>query len=94
MGADIVKVAYTGSESSFRKVLKGCPIPVMIAGGEVYETEREFLEAVFFANKAGAAGVTIGRNVFEHKAPDKMARAISSIVHLKKNVDEALKLLQ
>ena len=94
MGADIVKVSYTGSESSFRKVIKGCPIPVMIAGGEVYETEREFLEAVSGAIKAGAAGVTIGRNVFEHKKPELMTRAISSIVHEKKTVNDALKFLK
>lgn len=94
MGADIVKVSYTGSESSFKKVIKGCPIPVMIAGGETAANERDFLESVYSAIKAGASGVTIGRNAFSHKNPAKMAAAICAIVHHKKNVTEALRLLQ
>ncbi|HPN30116.1 MAG TPA: 2-amino-3,7-dideoxy-D-threo-hept-6-ulosonate synthase [bacterium] len=93
VGADIVKVSYTGSESSFKKVIKGCPIPVMIAGGEFIDSEKEFLEVVSSAIKAGAAGVTIGRNAFEHKTPEKMVRAITAIVHQKKSVNEALKIL-
>jgi len=93
MGADIVKVSYTGSESSFKKVTRGCPIPVMIAGGDVYSSNREFLETVAAAIKAGAAGVTIGRNVFEYKMPHKMVQAITAIVHKKQNVAEALKIL-
>ncbi|HON56075.1 MAG TPA: 2-amino-3,7-dideoxy-D-threo-hept-6-ulosonate synthase [bacterium] len=93
MGADIVKVSYTGSESSFKQVVKGCPIPVMIAGGETQANERDFLECVYSAIRAGASGVTIGRNAFSHKNPAKMTAAICAIVHQKKSVNEALKLL-
>jgi len=93
MGADIVKVSYTGSTASFKKVVKGCPIPVMIAGGDIFSTDEEFLEVVQSAIKAGASGVTIGRNAFAHKTPDKMVKAICSIVHENKTTKEALKIL-
>jgi predicted phospho-2-dehydro-3-deoxyheptonate aldolase len=94
MGADIVKVSYTGSESSFRKVIAGCPIPVMIAGGEKNDSDEEFLESIYCAIKAGAAGVTIGRNAFAHKTPKKMVKAICSVVHQGISVKDALKILK
>ncbi|OGH63139.1 MAG: fructose-bisphosphate aldolase [Candidatus Lindowbacteria bacterium RIFCSPLOWO2_12_FULL_62_27] len=94
MGADIVKVQYTGSVETFRKVVQGCPIPVLIAGGEKMETDTEVLEMMHGAMQAGARGASIGRNVFQHKDPVKMIRAISAIVHDKKSVKEAEKSLR
>jgi len=81
LGADIVKVNYTGSPESFREVVAGCPVPVVIAGGEKVETEAELFQMVAGALKAGAAGVSIGRNAFQHKDPQGMMRAISKMVH-------------
>lgn len=94
MGADIVKVQYTGSVSTFKRVVEGCPIPVLIAGGEKMETDVEVLEMMHGAMQAGARGASIGRNVFQHKDPVKMIRAISAIVHDRKSVKEAEKLLR
>ena len=94
MGADIVKVSYTGSEESFGEVVEGCSIPVVIAGGEKMNSDREILEMVKGSINAGGAGVSIGRNVFQHKDPKKMVQAISSIVHDKKTVEEALSILE
>ena len=93
MGADIVKVSYTGSPDSFHEVVQGCSIPVVIAGGEKMESDREILEMVKGAIDAGGSGVSIGRNVFQHKDPVKMVKAISSIVNDGKNVDDALAIL-
>lgn len=94
MGADIVKVSYTGSVETFKEVVEGCSIPVVIAGGPKMDSDREILEMVKGAIEAGAAGASIGRNVFQHKNPTKMVRAISSVVHDNMSVEDALKLLE
>lgn len=93
MGADIVKVSYTGSSESFRKVVAGCSVPVVIAGGPKMDSDREILEMVKGSIDAGGAGVSIGRNVFQHPAPSRMVQAISAIVHDGSGVDAALKML-
>jgi len=81
LSADIVKCNYTGSIDSFKEVVEGCPVPVVIAGGEKMETETQLLTMVEHALKAGAAGVSIGRNAFQHKKPEKIVEAIGMIVH-------------
>jgi predicted phospho-2-dehydro-3-deoxyheptonate aldolase len=81
LGADIVKVNYTGSPESFGEVVRGCPVPVVIAGGEKMETDEEVLDMVRGSIEAGGAGVSIGRNVFQHDDPETMVRKISEIVH-------------
>lgn len=81
LGADIVKVPYSGSSESFREVVQGCFVPVVIAGGEKMDTDEDVLRMVNGAMAAGAAGVSIGRNVFQHQNPTKMVQAIAGIVH-------------
>jgi len=93
MGADIVKVSYTGSVESFREVVQGCSVPVVIAGGAKMNSDREILEMVKGAIDAGGAGVSIGRNVFQHAHPRKMVRAITAIVHHGATVAGALEQL-
>jgi predicted phospho-2-dehydro-3-deoxyheptonate aldolase len=94
LGADIVKVVYTGSTESFREVTSGCPVPVVIAGGQKMDTDRAILEMVAGALDAGAAGVSIGRNAFQHETPDKILRAIGGIVHENASLDDALAILE
>lgn len=100
LGADVVKVNYTGSPETFSEVVAGCcgnrphGIKVVIAGGEKMETDREILEMVEGALQAGAAGVSIGRNAFQHAHPDKMVAAIVGLVHGGLSVDQALEGLQ
>ena len=55
LGADIVKVSYTGSVESFRQVVAGCPVPVVIAGGPKMNSDRDILEMVQGSIEAGAA---------------------------------------
>ncbi len=81
LGADIVKVNYTGTPESFAEVVRGCPVPVVIAGGEKMETDEEILEMVKGAVQAGGAGVSIGRNIFQHRCPTEIMESISAIVH-------------
>src|SRR5919108_1872651 len=90
-GADIVKAVYTGDPESFRKVVKGCPIPIVIAGGPKANTDREILEMCAGAMSAGAKGVTFGRNIFQHKNPPAMVHALHKIIIENKTVREALK---
>jgi len=94
LGADIVKVPYTGSVESFSEVVEGCPVPVVIAGGEKMGNDQDILKMVKGVMDAGGAGVSIGRNVFQHKDPAKMVQAISKVVHHGCTVEESLKGLE
>jgi fructose-bisphosphate aldolase/2-amino-3,7-dideoxy-D-threo-hept-6-ulosonate synthase len=93
LGADIVKTNYTGDVESFKEVVRGCCVPVIIAGGPKVETVREVLQMVHDSIKAGGAGISIGRNVFQHENPTKMVKALSAIVHNGASVDKSLKSL-
>lgn len=90
LGADIVKTNYTGSESSFRTVVEGCPVPVVIAGGPKADTDEDILNMARGAIDAGAMGVAIGRNVFQHPNPTAMVRALCAIVHRGASPEEAM----
>ncbi|MEM3728790.1 MAG: 2-amino-3,7-dideoxy-D-threo-hept-6-ulosonate synthase [Candidatus Bathyarchaeia archaeon] len=94
LGADIVKTNYTGDPKSFRKVVEGCPVPLIIAGGPKVNSTRRLLEMVYDAIQAGCAGVSIGRNVFQHEDPTAITRALVGIVHRGLKVREAMALLK
>ena len=93
LGADVVKVVYTGSPETFREVTGGCPVPVVIAGGEKMGSDKDVLQMVKGAMDGGAAGVSIGRNAFQHPDPTRAVAAIVSMVHSHASVEEALKTL-
>jgi class I fructose-bisphosphate aldolase len=94
MGADIVKVSYTGSPDSFAKVVEGCTVPVVIAGGEKMDSDKEILEMVKGSIEAGGAGVSIGRNVFQHNNPTLMVQAMASVIFKNGSVGDALNILE
>lgn len=81
LGADIVKTVYTGDQESFRRVVRGCPVPVVVAGGPRMKTDLDVLELAENSIKSGAAGLSFGRNVFQHEKPEAMCKALSAIVH-------------
>lgn len=93
LGADIVKTNYTGDINSFKKVVEGCPVPVIIAGGSKGD-EATTLKMIEDAMKAGAAGVAMGRNSFQHENPTKFVKAACAVIHKGKSAKEALKLLR
>jgi len=66
---------------------------VVIAGGPKMSTDRDILEMVKGSIEAGGAGVSIGRNVFQHDHPSLIVKAISSIVNKNITVEEALEIL-
>lgn len=76
LGADVVKVNYTGSVDSFAEVVSGVTIPVVIAGGPKAKSAAGILRTVRDAVLAGAKGVALGRNIFQHKDPEAMTRAV------------------
>ncbi len=88
LGADIVKVNYTGVDS-FQEVVDGCPVPVVIAGGAKMGSDQEIFKMVEGALAAGATGLSIGRNAFQHANPTKMIAALSKMVHEGASVEEA-----
>lgn len=90
LGADLVKVVYTGSMETFVDVVSACCVPVVIAGGERMDSTREFLQMVADSVKAGGAGLSVGRNVFQHPNRVALVRALRAIVHEDKGVEEAL----
>lgn len=90
LGADIVKTNYTGTIETFREVVEGCPVPVVIAGGPQMDTETQLLQMVYDSLQAGGSGVAIGRNVFQSEDPVKLVSNISKIVHDGMTVEEVL----
>ena len=88
LGADIVKTSYTGDHDSFKALVDACPVPLVIAGGPRKETTREVLEMVEDAMDCGAAGVALGRNVWQSPNPAKMTGALVEIVHHGKAVSQ------
>ncbi|MCG8472780.1 MAG: 2-amino-3,7-dideoxy-D-threo-hept-6-ulosonate synthase [Desulfobacterales bacterium] len=93
LGADIVKVNYTGSPETFHEVTQGCNVPVVIAGGEKMDSDRDILQIVKDSVDAGGAGLSIGRNVFQHRDPEGLVKGMHHIVHEKGSVEEALEFL-
>lgn len=94
LGADIVKVVYTGSVENFSQVVDACCVPVVIAGGERMDSTRDLLQMVYDAIQAGGSGISMGRNVFEHPDRVNLVRALRGIVHENKTVDEVIGMVQ
>jgi fructose-bisphosphate aldolase / 2-amino-3,7-dideoxy-D-threo-hept-6-ulosonate synthase len=93
LGADIIKTNYTGSIESFKQVTESCSAPVVIAGGPKCKSPQEVLQTTFDALQAGAAGLSIGRNVFQAENPTAIAKALSAIVHDNATVEQAEKIM-
>jgi len=80
LGADIVKVPYTGSAESFKEVVEGCHIPVVIAGG-AKGNEDEIVNAIKDCMSSGAAGISVGRNAFQADDVPAMVRKMREAVY-------------
>ena len=87
LGAHFVKTYYC--EEGFEKVTAACPVPVVIAGGKKLP-EAEALTMAYRAVQEGAAGVDMGRNIFQSDHPIAMMKAIRAVVHGGKTDKEAL----
>ena len=88
IGAHFVKTYYC---EDFHKVVEGCPVPIVMAGGKKIP-ERDALQMTFNAIAEGASGVDMGRNIFQSGNPVGMMKAIRAIVHKGASVDEAFEI--
>jgi putative autoinducer-2 (AI-2) aldolase len=79
LGARVVKTYWC--EKDFDKVVSGCPVPVVMAGGPKCRTELEVLEFVHDGMQKGAIGINLGRNVWQNAHPVAMAKALKAIIH-------------
>ena len=94
LGVDIVKTNYTGDPDSFKEVVEGALVPVVIAGGPKVDTDEELLQMVKDSIEVGGAGVAFGRNLFQAENPRKITKATSEVVHNDLEVNEAVKFLK
>lgn len=94
LGADVVKVPYSGDIKSFAHVVDSCCVPVVIAGGEKLESDFDLLRMVHDSIQAGGAGLSVGRNVFQHVNTPRLVRALNYIVHEDWDVDQAMEYLE
>ncbi len=90
IGAHFVKTYYC---DDFHKVVEGCPIPIVIAGGKKIP-EMDALLMTESAIKAGASGVDMGRNIFQSDNPAGMIKAVRAIVHKGASAKEAFEIYQ
>lgn len=86
LGAKIVKTYWC---ENFDKVVEGCPVPVVIAGGPKCKNEKEVFDFVYDGMQKGAIGVNLGRNVWQSPNPVAMAKALKDIIHDKADVSKA-----
>jgi DhnA family fructose-bisphosphate aldolase class Ia len=91
IGADFVKTYYTGTPESFRTVVEGCPVPILILGGEKTDTLEQVFSDIHGAVQAGGKGVAIGRNVWQHDRVQAVVEAMVGLVHENWSVQNALK---
>ena len=92
LGARVVKTYWC--PEGFEKVVQGCPVPVVMAGGPSVETELEVFEFVHDGIQKGSIGVNLGRNIWQNDHPAAMIRAIRHIVHENGSPAEADEIFQ
>ena len=78
LGARVVKTYYC---EGFEKVVRGCPVPVVMAGGPQVDTELEVFEFVYNGIQKGAIGVNLGRNIWQNDYPVAMIKAMRALIH-------------
>ncbi|HYY91929.1 MAG TPA: aldolase, partial [Candidatus Dormibacteraeota bacterium] len=94
VGADAVKIKYTGDPTSFKWAVKSAGIvKVFMSGGPKAPTDETFLNQVKGAMDGGGTGLAVGRNVWQHADPLKMSDALREIIFNGKEVHHALEMV-
>jgi putative autoinducer-2 (AI-2) aldolase len=91
LGARIVKTYWC---ENFEKVVNGCPVPVVMAGGPKVDTEFEVFKFVHDGMEKGAIGVNLGRNIWQNEFPVAMIKALRAVIHEKATAEEAGKIFE
>jgi class I fructose-bisphosphate aldolase/fructose-bisphosphate aldolase/2-amino-3,7-dideoxy-D-threo-hept-6-ulosonate synthase len=89
LGADVLKIHFTGDVASFRQAIKPLVVPVVVLGGPMRPDPRSTLADVADAMASGGAGVAIGRNIWGYERPERMVAALAAIVHGGASVEQA-----
>jgi 3-hydroxy-5-phosphonooxypentane-2,4-dione thiolase len=89
LGAHLVKTYYC---EGFSKVAEGCPVPLVVAGGPKLDSEEAAFRLAHDALAEGAAGIDMGRNIWQSDHPVAMIKALRAIVHEQATVREALEI--
>lgn len=89
LGADIVKSNWPGNPEAFEGIVRTAGVPVIVAGGSKV-SDLDLLQRLEDAIKAGAVGCSVGRNIFQHKDPVGMTRAICAVVRDGMSPEEAI----
>jgi DhnA family fructose-bisphosphate aldolase class Ia len=79
LGADLVKIKYPSKQGDLVEVARGCPVPILVLGGEKADDDA-VLDMVSRALRDGAAGVTMGRNVWQREDPAEFMRRLRSVM--------------
>ena len=95
LGADVVKTVFPtgGSVDDFKAIIDAALVPVVVLGGAAMGDDEALIRMVKNSMDAGASGIAIGRNVWQHANPPAIAAALSAIVHDDSSVETALKLV-
>jgi putative autoinducer-2 (AI-2) aldolase len=91
LGAHFIKTYYVAKD--FETVTASCPVPIVMAGGKKLP-EADALDMAYRAVQEGAAGVDMGRNIFQSDAPEAMILAVRKVVHENVKPDEALEIFK
>jgi len=89
LGARVVKTYWC---ENFERVVQGCPVPVVMAGGPQVNTEREVFDFVHDGMQRGAIGVNLGRNIWQNDHPVAMIKALRAIIHENATPEQAQKI--
>lgn len=92
-GADVVKSYFPPEPQHFKDIIRYSLVPVVAAGGPKEDDPKSVLKFVKHVMDAGAAGTSIGRNIWQYKSPAKMVRAMSLVVKHGKSIEEAARAL-
>ena len=90
-GADIVKTYYTAKD--FDKVTASCPVPIVIAGGPKCETDEETLSMIRGALDGGAAGIVMGRNIWQSPRPVPLIKAVRALIHENVSLENSIAIM-
>lgn len=90
LGASAIKTVYTGKPDTFRRVVEACPVPILIAGGPNVGSLADLVRTVSSAITAGAAGLAIGRRVWQAGDPARLLEMLGQLVHDQIELEQAL----
>ncbi|BBJ27385.1 class I fructose-bisphosphate aldolase [Athalassotoga saccharophila] len=91
MGADILKIPYTGNKSEFRDLVNDLKVPIFVLGGPKMDSVEGVLKVAKESIEAGAKGIVFGRNVWQNPKMKDLVKALKSIIHNGSSLTKVIK---